>query len=285
MWRLPTKIFIQEGGLLKTPEIIQSQLLSNVSSALIVTDKGLSTQTQWIDKLSNTMQLSFDCECKIYDKCPENPRLNTVEEISDIALESKVDVIIGVGGGSSIDAAKAASMYAAPSNRKHPLSSFVGRPNLHSSEGQIPFVAIPSTCGTGSEVTWVSVLTDDSIQRKISIKGDSLFPDMAMIDCDLLKTLPSKLIAWTSMDALTHALEAYTGNKNNEISDMFAIKAIDLIFEYLPRAVHKGDAFARYYISMASTYAGMAFGNADVAAVCTVYYYLHFRNVLESGNG
>ena len=259
MWRLPTKVFFRESGLLTLPDIIQKNILSKVSSLLIVTDKGFNSSTSWIDQLSYSLQSDLECNVKIYDSTPVNPRIETVEEITSISLENKCDLIIGFGGGSSIDAAKAASMYSSPINNKQSLSSFIGKPNLFSNDGILPFIGIPSTCGTGSEVTWVSVLTDDSIQRKISIKGDKMFPSAAVIDCDLLKTLPQELIAWTSFDALTHALEAYTSNVSNEISDLFAIKAIQLIFEYLPRAVNKikQDRFARYYISMASTYAGM----------------------------
>ena len=272
MWRLPTKIFIRESGVLQLPEIIQQNIFptsKQISSALIVTDKSLHENTPWIKSISHTLHSALDCNIQIYDQTPVNPRIETVEQISEIAISHKSDLIISIGGGSCIDAGKASAMYASPTNNKQSLSSFVGKPNLHSPEGQIPFIAIPTTCGTGSEVTWVSVLSDNSIKRKISIKGDSMFPTAAIIDCDLLKTLPRHLIAWTSMDALTHALEAYISNCGNAISDEFAIKAIDMIFEYLPRAVNKikSDRFARYHIMNASTFAGMAFGNADVGAV------------------
>ena len=272
MWRLPTKIFFRESGLLTLPELIQSSILpKSPSSILIVTDRGFNSSTSWIDQCSYSLQSTLGCNIKIYDSTPVNPRIETVEEITNMSIENKCDLIIGIGGGSSIDAAKCASMYSSPINNKQSLSSYIGKPNLFSNDGILPFIAIPSTCGTGSEVTWVSVLTNDKIKRKISIKGDKMFPTAAIIDCDLLKTLPKELIAWTSFDALTHALEALTTNENvnNDISNLFATKAINLIFEYLPRAVNKikQDRFARYYISQASTFAGLAFGNSDVAAV------------------
>ena len=135
----------------------------------------------------------------------------------------------------------------------------------------LPFIAIPTTCGTGAEVTWVSVLTDESStpKRKVSIKGDKMFPKLAFVDSDMLSELPKPLIASTSMDALTHALEAYTVNCSNVVGDVLATKAIDCIFRYLPRAYNdiKNDDEARYYVSYASTVAGYTIFNADVAAV------------------
>ena len=132
-----------------------------------------------------------------------------------------------------------------------------------------PMIAIPTTCGTGSEVTWVSVLTSETTGTKLSVKGESMFPDQALVDADLLRTLPPKLIAWTGIDALTHALECLTCTAANPVSDALATQASSLIFRYLERAVSdtEGDDEAREAMARASTLAGLAFGNADVAAV------------------
>jgi alcohol dehydrogenase len=136
-------------------------------------------------------------------------------------------------------------------------------------EDPVPFIAVPTTCGTGSEVTWVSVITVEERQAKISVKGESMFPTWALVDPDLVATLPAKLVAYTGVDALTHALEAYTCRAANPISDALAATAAGLLFRYLPRAVADvaHDAEAREAVMRASTLAGMAFGNADVAAV------------------
>jgi alcohol dehydrogenase len=136
-------------------------------------------------------------------------------------------------------------------------------------EKPLPFLAVPTTCGTGSEVTWVSVLTVEERQAKISVKGETMFPDWAIVDADLLRTLPGRLVAWTGADALTHALEAATCRLANPVSDALAEKAISLVLKYLRRAAAdiSGDAEAREAVMRASTLAGLAFGNADVAAV------------------
>ena len=150
MWRLPTKIFFRESGLLTLPEIIQNNILSKVSSLLIVTDRGLNSSTSWIDQLSYSLQSDWECDIKIYDSTPVNPRIETVEEITNMSLENKCDLIIGIGGGSSIDAAKAAAMYSSPINNIESLSTFIGKPNSFSNVVILPFIAIPSTCVTGS---------------------------------------------------------------------------------------------------------------------------------------
>jgi len=128
---------------------------------------------------------------------------------------------------------------------------------------------VPTTCGTGSEVTWVAVLTDGERRTKISVKGTQMFPDLALVDGDVLSGLPPHLIASTGLDAVTHALEATTGSRRNPVSDALAEKSLALSFAFLARAVRdpRGDGEAREGVMRASTLAGLAFGNADVAAV------------------
>jgi alcohol dehydrogenase len=163
-----------------------------------------------------------------------------------------------------LDAAKAAAMVMANGGT---AESYEGREKF--TEKPLPFIAVPTTCGTGSEVTWVSVLTVEERHAKISVKGEGMFPDWAIVDPEMLRTLPGRLVAWTGMDALTHALEAATGRRANPVSDTLAADAAALLFRYLRRAADdiEGDAEAREAVMRASTLAGMAFGNADVAAV------------------
>jgi alcohol dehydrogenase len=172
--------------------------------------------------------------------------------------------VIGMGGGSALDAAKAAAMMAANPGS---VLAYVGR-NLYP-ERPLPFVAIPTTCGTGSEVSWVSVLSEPGRGLKLSVKGESMFPAYALVDADLLATLPAKVVAWTALDALTHALEAHTCRFANPVGDVLAERAIALVHRYL-RAGHTdiaGDADARRGLMLAATLGGLAFSNADVAGV------------------
>jgi alcohol dehydrogenase len=203
-------------------------------------------------------------DCEPAGQLESNPRIPTVERLAETARSARCEVVVGLGGGSALDAAKAAAMLA---TNDGPLRSYVGR-NLYANP-PLPFVAVPTTCGTGSEVTWVSVLTDPEEGVKLSIKGESMFPAWALVDPDLLRTLPPQVVAWTALDALTHALEASTCRFANPVSDALAERAVALVFDYLRRghADIAGDADAREGLMQAATLAGLAFGNADVAGV------------------
>jgi len=198
----------------------------------------------------------------VVDDVEPNPRVGTVDRLADAARGAGAAVVVAVGGGSVIDAAKGIALLL-----RNPGSGadYEGRNRFASPAA--PLVAIPTTCGTGSEVTWVSVLSLPTEQRKISVKGDGLFPAWALVDPDVLSTLPRELLAQTGMDAMTHAVEAYVGLRANPASDALAEKAVALLLQALPRAAGEPNPEALDAVMRASTLAGMAFGNADVGAV------------------
>jgi len=258
-FRLPTRIHIAPGCLAHLP---QALLADGVHAVLLVIDKGLAA-TDWPARTrANLEQAGIDLIA--FDEVAVNPRTETAERAGVIARENGLEAVVSLGGGSVLDAGKAASMLA--TNLGAALD-YEGRNKF--TVAPLPFYAIPTTCGTGSEVTWVSVLTHEASRRKISIKGDAMFPHRALVDADLLASLPAHLIAWTGMDALTHALEATTGNAANPVSDALAEKAMALLFANLPAAAADpaGNGLAREAVMRAATLAGMAFGNADVAGV------------------
>lgn len=232
------------------------------SRVLLVADPGL-LETPWVEIAAGSLAAA-GFETVVDSGVEPNPRTTTAERLGARAREERLGVVVAVGGGSALDAAKAAAMLA---TNPRPVTELAGRERF--SETPLPFVACPTTCGTGSEVTWVSVLSDPVAKRKISVKGHRMFPALALVDPDALSTLPSRLVAWTGVDALTHAIEATTCRVRNPISDALAEQAIGLLFEWLPRAVADpaGDREARGKVALGSTVAGMAFGNADVAAV------------------
>jgi alcohol dehydrogenase class IV len=124
-------------------------------------------------------------------------------------------------------------------------------------------IAIPTTSGTGSEATWATVLTDTELQMKLAMGTPELLPDLAIVDSTLVMGLPPRITADTGMDVLTHAVEAYTNTMRNDFSDGMALKAIELVFKYLPRAYADGaDAEARGHMHNAAAIAGLAFGNS-----------------------
>lgn len=256
-FRVPTQVTIASGCINAVSQTIDVP----GSRVLLVVDEGLQA-TPWPDRVDGLLKQAGH-STTLVTGIEQNPRYLTIDKIAETYRSLEIDIVVGVGGGSVLDAAKALAMLL-----KNPGSclDFEGKNKF--SNGSAPFIAIPTTCGTGSEVTWVSVVTDAVNRRKLSIKGEAMFPTAALVDPDVLTTLPAHLVAYTGMDALTHAIEAYTCNCSNPVSDAMAEKAIALLFAFLPRAVANiHDAEARFEVMRASTIAGMAFSNADVAAV------------------
>ena len=176
--------------------------------------------------------------------------------------EHNCDFLIALGGGSPIDAMKAIAALVANEGK---LRDFMGK----EIGGTIPpMVAIPTTAGTGSEATKFTIITDTETNVKMLLKGDALMPDLAIIDPQFTITSPPALTAATGLDALTHAIEAYTSRKAQPMTDVYALSAVRRIFEFLPRAFHNGnDVQAREEMSLASLEAGIAFNNASVTIV------------------
>jgi alcohol dehydrogenase len=258
-FRVPTRVLLAPGSLGSLPEIVSTYAPGRV---LLVTDPGIE-ETGCPERVWRSLG-ETGVEAITFDDVEPNPRHSTIDRMAGWGREEGISLVIGLGGGSVLDAAKAAAMVI-PNGGS--CAEYEGRNRYR--ETPLPFLAIPTTCGTGSEVTWVSVITVEERQAKISVKGESMFPAWALVDPDLLRTLPARLVAWTGVDALTHALEAYTCRISNPISDALAANAIGLLLGHLRRAAADiaGDAEAREAVMRASTIAGLAFGNADVAAV------------------
>ena len=259
LFRLPTQVCIEPGCLRHLPQVVRER---GVSRVLLVTDRHLAQREFLLAARTELERAGLLCD--LFEEVESNPRTSTVERIAAQAREERAQLIVGLGGGSVLDAAKAAAMLA--TNAGGALD-FVGR-DLFGAQ-PLPFVAVPTTCGTGSEVTWVAVITSKERATKVSIKGMGMFPDVALVDAELLRDLPTSLLASTSMDALTHAIEACTGRLANPTSDALATEAILRIMGSLEQAVNDPAAAesARQDLACASTLAGMAFGNSDVGAV------------------
>jgi alcohol dehydrogenase len=267
-FRAPTRLVMAPGALARLPEIVAGYFPDRSAEreparAVLVTDPGIE-ETGIPEHVWQALA-EIDVEAITFDDVEPNPRAATVDRLAAWAKEEGAALVIGLGGGSVLDAAKAAAMVMA--NGDAPVAGYEGRDRY--GEKPLPFIAIPTTCGTGSEVTWVSVLTVEERHAKISVKGETMFPDWAIVDADLLRTLPGRLVAWTGADALTHAVEAVTCKVANPVSDALATAAVSLLLRYLRRAAAHidEDAEAREAVMRASTLAGLAFGNADVGAV------------------
>ncbi len=254
--RVPTKIIFGSGILSRLKETIEEEF--KAPRVFLVTDKGI------MDSGIGNLVLSQLESTQVFDEVEANPKSPTVDKAGEQVRKDKPDLVIGLGGGSPMDAAKAVALLA--TNKGH-IQDYEGKGKYKIPP--LPVLAIPTTCGTGSEVTWVSVITDPERRFKMSIKGPEMFPAVALVDPDVLLSLPPPLIASTGMDALTHAIEAFTAKGATEFSDNFARQAIELIFSSLPDAFEniKDNKEARERIMSASTLAGVAFCNSDVGAV------------------
>jgi alcohol dehydrogenase len=254
MFRIPTRVALHPGSVQKLPQVLAGLEAKHV---LVLTDRGVRSALWFDDVLALCGSHDLD------DSIEPNPKHHSIDILGEQARAGSYDAVIGIGGGSVLDAAKAVSMLAA---NLGPVASFEGKNRFPNPA--IPFIAIPTTCGTGSEVTWVSVISVPEEKRKISVKGDGMFPAFALVDSNLIESLPPHLIASTGMDAFTHAIEAIIGKPANPTSDVLALEAIQLLWIYLIDACSETEATeAKEYVMRASTLAGMAFGNADVGAV------------------
>ncbi|MDR6124126.1 acetaldehyde dehydrogenase/alcohol dehydrogenase [Bacillus sp. SLBN-46] len=261
--RTPPQIYYKKNSI-QTLEFIP-----DISNAFIVTSPS-SIRNGYVDKVIHFLKKRADFKhVDIFSEVEPDPSIETVQKGAECMRHSQPDVIIALGGGSVLDAAKAMWLF-----YEHPATDFdalkqkflnprkrvVTYPKLR---GKAKLIAIPTTSGTGSEVTSFAVITDNKSNIKYPLSDPELLPDIAIIDPQFTMTVPKHITADTGMDVLTHALEAYVSVCANDFTDGQIIKAIQLVFEYLPRAYHDStDALAREKMHYASTMAGLAFNNA-----------------------
>lgn len=203
-------------------------------------------------------------ETAVFADVEPNPSLQTVERGAREALAFGPDWIVGLGGGSSMDAAKGIFvLYERPDLTADGIAP-VGTLGLRQ---KARLMAIPTTSGTGAETTWPIVLTDTSEHRKLNVGHPENIPDLAILDPALVSHLPRQITGDTGMDVLTHAVEGYTSQWHNDFSDGLCLKAVQLVFDYLPRAWEHGadDPEAREKMHNAAAIAGLAFGNSMAA--------------------
>ncbi len=257
-FRIPTEVHFGN-GIAGTLGDHVAQL--GARAPFVVTDPGVRN-AGIVDPLLQTM-IERGLAPVVFDGISANPRDHECVTGAEAAREFGADLIVAIGGGSPIDAAKAIAGLLPNGGAVQdwePPRTFELSP--------VPIIAIPTTAGTGSEVTRSSVITDTERHIKISLRDYQIAPRVALVDPQLTLSLPRSVTAATGMDVLTHAVEAYTCKRATPLSDMCAMTAILLVQEHLVDAVRDGNNLvAREGMMLASLVAGMAFSNADVAAV------------------
>lgn len=254
---LPTKIIYGEGMINKLPDEIRKM---NHKKPLIITDKGLIA-AGLVAKITDILD-EAGMPYSIFDGIQPNPRDTTVTEAAEWARKEDSDMLIAIGGGSSMDTAKAVGVILTEGGR---INDYEGLDVV--SKPITDLIAIPTTVGTGSEVTFWSVITDTKRHFKMSIGSPLIAAKLAIVDPELVETLPPAMIAATGMDALTHAIEGYTGKLAEPITDACGLYAIQMIGENIRDAVYDNSADARGKMLLGSLIAGICFGNSDIAGV------------------
>lgn len=263
-FKVPSKIYFESGS------ISYLQKMPNISKAFIVTDPAM-TQLGYVNKILYQLRRRSEyVHCEIFDQVEPDPSLDTIMHGVASMRAFKPDVIIALGGGSAIDAAKGMWLF-----YENPDADFKNMSlkflDIRKRAYKFPalgkkaqLVAIPTTSGTGSEVTSFAVISDTAENKKYPLADYELTPDVAIIDPEFVMSVPKKSTAWTGMDVLTHAIEAYISILASDYTDALAIHAIEMVFDYLKRSYDGGasDPVAREKMHNASTIAGMAFTNA-----------------------
>lgn len=262
-FKVPEKIYFEAGS------ISYLEKMPNITRAFIVTDPGM-VKLGYVDKILYHLRKRAEyVHSEIFSDVESDPSFTTIKRGLERINNFKPDVIIAIGGGSAIDAAKGMWLF-----YEHPDADIEGLKlkfmDIRKRTYKFPtlgekakMVAIPTTSGTGSEVTSFAVISDKENNKKYPLADYELTPDVAIVDPDLVMSLPKGITADTGMDVLTHAIEAYVSNMASDYTDGLSEKAVELVFNYLVTAYEDGtNKLAREKMHNASTIAGMSFTNA-----------------------
>ena len=243
-------------------EVLSEEIIKRgFKKALLVSDNTLikAGVTKMVTDILNENNLSFF----IFSDVKPNPTISNVKKGLKIANKNHIDYIIAVGGGSVIDTAKAIGViYNNPEFKD--VKSLAGCSNTKNKS--LPIIALPTTCGSGSEVSSYYDITDENEPKKLVCVDPNCVPNLSIVDTELMSSMPASLVAATGLDALTHAIECYINKNHNDMSDMYALKAMGMIYANIEKAVNK-DKDALEKMAVAQYLAGMGFSNSGLGIV------------------
>lgn len=239
-----SKAVLQTFG--KKALVVSGKVMSRIGNVKLITDLLDDLSIEWV----------------VYDDITAEPDDVMIDKGVEVYKENGCDFLIAIGGGSPMDAMKAIGALITNPGR---ISDYMGKEITNPLP---PMAAVPTTAGTGSEATQFTIITDTRTNIKMLLKGTVLMPDLAIVDASFTISAPQSVTSATGLDALTHAVEAYTSVKSQPLTEGLAMDAVKRIFAYLPRAYENGnDVKAREELALASLQAGMAFNNASVTLV------------------
>ena len=260
IFKLPTKIIFGEGASLNLKPVLEQ---FGIKKVMVVTDQGIAG-TDGFKNLINGLDNQKVDYC-VFDNAIADPPIEAVDEARDILIESGADGVVAVGGGSSIDTSKAMCMLV---TNEGSVREYLFGGTKTVTNRPLPLIAVPTTAGSGSEVTAASVITDNQNNIKLSVTHEYLMPLAAIVDPLMHIGMPPMITASTGMDALTHAIEAYVSLNAEPVSDMYAETAIRMIGENIRTAMfNPTNIEARSNMALASIFAAAAFLNAGLGAV------------------
>ncbi len=248
---IPTRVLFGKGSL----EDLHKCALPG-KKALIVISSGKSTKANgYLARVEEQLEKA-GCEHVLFDKILPNPILRHVEEGAALAKQTGCDFVVGLGGGSSMDAAKAIAVMATNPGDYWDYNGGKTGKGLPLVCDPLPIIAITTTAGTGSEVNGATVTTKEDTNEKNAFKHEKVYPVISVVDADLMMTVPPRLTAYQGFDALFHAVESVINVNEHPVGEMFALKAIEYVAKYLPTAVKDGsNAEARSYVALANSLA------------------------------
>ena len=261
IFKMPARVRFGVGIHQELGKILKEEMGFN--KVFIATDKGI-VAAGIIDKIKEGLEAG-GIEYQIYDEMIPDPTVESVDAAADVLRTSGADVVLAVGGGSPIDGAKAMCML---QTHEGSVVDYLFGGTKQVTKPIMPLIAVPTTAGTGSEMTAASVITNNANHSKVSVTHENLIPKLAIIDPSLQTGMPPFITATTGMDALTHAIESYVSLNAEPISDAMSLAAIRMIGENIRTAVADGNNMeARTNMAIASTIAGVGFMNGGLGIV------------------
>lgn len=267
---LPTEVIFGDGRLKELDERIE-KIHQNI---LIVSDENIATKTAIIDNIRSHLK---GRQLTIFHEVEENPSFATLEKGRELARSQNIDLVIGLGGGSPMDAAKGIAVLA---TNDEPMTAYMSGQSL--SHDPLPIVCIPTTSGTGSEVTPYAVFTDPEGKNKGGFAHPKIFPTFSILDPEVTYSMPESVVVNTGLDALTHSIEAYLSLDAFPMSDMFALESIKTILNELPKAAEK-DPKAMGQMAYASMLAGVAITHGGTILLHIMGYPLTVFHAIPHG--